>query len=233
MSNKTISGAKALHGQDPQQLLEKITRERIYANRYWKEQCFGLNAETVVDRAVQLRWVGGCVGGQQRPTPFLCLLLKLLQLQPPEPIVCAYIAAEEHKYLRLLGALYYRFAFPPGRVYLVLEGLLDDFRRVRVQRRDGTFECRRVDELVWAMLREERVFDVILPRMAARLVLEQAGELPLREPLVLVADGEAGGLNEAEEAEAEETVKQQTAGLDEIEQENLLRAKLGLKPLQR
>ncbi len=237
MSNKTISGAKALHGRDPQLLLEKITRERIYSSRFWKEQCFGVNAETLVDRAVQLKWAGGCVGGHQKPTPFLCLLLKLLQLQPPEEIVLTYIGAEEHKYLRLLGAFYYRFAFPAGKVYGVLEGLLADFRKIRVQKNDGTFDCRRFDELVWSMLKEERMFDVIMPRITGRMALEQAGDLPLREPLVLLDETE---LNEVEEEEEEtESGNEQpaddrkVAGLDEIEQENLLRAKLGLKPLQR
>jgi pre-mRNA-splicing factor 38A len=238
MSNKTISGAKALHGRDPQLLLEKITRERIYASRFWKEQCFGMNAESLIDRAVQLKWAGGCVGAHQKPTPFLCLLLKLLQLQPAEEIVLAYIGAEEHKYLRLLGAFYYRFAFPAGKVYPLLEGLLSDFRKIRVQRKDGTFECKRFDELLWAILKEERMFDVIMPRIAGRMALEQAGDLPLREPLVLLDEAEEAEIENYSGSETEkETVDQVTTAttpeLDEIEQENLLRAKLGLKPLQR
>ena len=237
MSNKTISGAKALHGRDPQLLLEKITRERIYASRYWKEQCFGLNAETLIDRAVQLKWAGGCVGAHQKPTPFLCLLLKLLQLQPAEEIVLAYIKeAEEHKYLRLLGAFYYRFAFPAGKVYPLLEGLLADFRKIRVQRKDGTFECKRFDELIWGFLREERMFDVIMPRMTGRMAMEQAGEIPLREPLVLLdADEEEESFESVDAVDEPVVEAAQVDGqvMDEIEQENLLRAKLGLKPLQR
>lgn len=227
--NRTAPGAKTLHGQDPQLLIEKITRERIYACRYWKEKCFGVDAETVVDRAGELKWAGGSFGAQQKPTPFLCLLLKLLQLQPSEPIVRAYIDAEEHKYLRLLGAFYYRFAFPAKQVYPLLESLLSDFRKIRVQRRDGTFELRRMDELVWVMLREERVFDVIMPRMTKRRVLEDEGLLEMREPLVDTADMTATEIAE----DTDETREEIPAGLDEIEQENLLRAKLGLKPLQR
>lgn len=231
--NRTVSGAKALHGQDPQLLIEKITRERIYASRYWKEKCFGLDAETVVDRAGELKWAGGTFGAQQKPTPFLCLLLKLLQLQPSEPIVRAYIDAEEHKYLRLLGAFYYRFAFPARQVYPVLEGLLGDFRKIRVQRKDGTFEVKRMDELVWMMLREERVFDVIMPRMTKRRVLEEEGVIDLREPLIDASEMIEGDEREREEETEKEEKDEATQLLDEIEQENLLRAKLGLKPLQR
>ena len=71
---------------------------------YWKEQCFGLTAETLVDKAVALKvyhvfihrylqgnmlltflrilltivqFYGGHVGGNNMPTDFLCLLVKV------------------------------------------------------------------------------------------------------------------------------------------------------------
>ena len=67
----------------PRQLLvHKILRDRIYNSTYWKRDCFALTAETVVDRAVELDYIGGTYGGNGKPTPFLCLILKLLQLQP-------------------------------------------------------------------------------------------------------------------------------------------------------
>ena len=90
MANRTIKGALPVHGKDPQLLVEKIIRERIYESLYWKEECFGLNAETILDRAVEVDSVGGTFANQ-RPVPFLCLLLKLLQIQPTTEIVDAYI----------------------------------------------------------------------------------------------------------------------------------------------
>ena len=99
-----------------QNLVEKILRSKIYNTMYWKEHCFALTAEALVDKAVDLRFVGGTYGGQVhsscqislgnylmapliyelaglrhigtsalcrgRPTEFMCLMLKLLQLQP-------------------------------------------------------------------------------------------------------------------------------------------------------
>ncbi|RIB28217.1 hypothetical protein C2G38_1564830 [Gigaspora rosea] len=50
-------------------------RTRIYESLYWKESCFDLTAETLIDRAVVLT-------SFQKPTEFLCLTLKLLHLQP-------------------------------------------------------------------------------------------------------------------------------------------------------
>ena len=61
-----------------QYLIEKIVRIKIYASLYWKEYCFALTAETLVERAAEIRHVGGTFGGQQKPTHFMCLLLKLL-----------------------------------------------------------------------------------------------------------------------------------------------------------
>lgn len=48
--NRTIGGAVSVRGMDPQHLIEKIVRSRIYDNPYWKEHCFALDAETILDK---------------------------------------------------------------------------------------------------------------------------------------------------------------------------------------
>lgn len=221
----------SIRGTDPQYLIEKITRERIYASVYWKEKCFGLTAESILDRALELSSVGGSYGAHQKPTEFLCLLQKLLQIQPTEAIVLTYIEAEEHKYLRLLGALYYRFVFPSVKVYKVLEPLLNDFRRIRVRQRDGTFTLKRFDELIWTLLREEKWVDCVMPRLTKRQVLEDSGELETARISIIEyqePEQSASGM-EQDKIESADSVK----FVDEIEEENALRAKLGLKPLIR
>lgn len=47
-----------------QNLVEKILRMKIYNSMYWKEHCFALTAESLVDKAVELKYVGGTFGGQ-------------------------------------------------------------------------------------------------------------------------------------------------------------------------
>jgi pre-mRNA-splicing factor 38A len=42
MDNKTVRDAIQVHGTNPQFLIEKILRTRIYESTYWKESCFGL-----------------------------------------------------------------------------------------------------------------------------------------------------------------------------------------------
>lgn len=96
-------------------LIEKVIRARIYDSIYWKEQCFALTgkslstfpqtlltlhgcaAETIIDKALELTSIGGVYGGNQKPTEFLSLALKLLVLQPEKAILLEYLKAEEFK----------------------------------------------------------------------------------------------------------------------------------------
>ena len=79
-------------------------RSRIYDCQYWKEHCFALTAESLLDKATDLRAIGGTYGGARKPAEFLCLILKLLQLQPDKEIIIEYIKNEDFKYVRVLGA---------------------------------------------------------------------------------------------------------------------------------
>ena len=76
-------------------------RKKIHDHTFWKEQCFGLTAETLVDKAMELDHVGGTFGGNRKPTPFLCLVLKMLQIQPEKEIVVEFIKNDDYKYVFL------------------------------------------------------------------------------------------------------------------------------------
>lgn len=54
-------------------------------------------AELVVDKAMELKFVGGVFGGNIKPTPFLCLTLKMLQIQPEKDIIVEFIKNEDFK----------------------------------------------------------------------------------------------------------------------------------------
>jgi pre-mRNA-splicing factor 38A len=177
--NATVVGAQSVHGVNPQTLVEKIMRNRIYASVYWKEQCFGLTAETLVDKAVELEDFGGTFGGNQQPTHFLCLLLKMLQLQPELEVVRQFIQNDDYKYVTVLGAVYLRLVGRPKEVYELLEPLLSDYRKIRRRTVMG-WEITHVDEIADALLNEEFYVDLALPRLADREVLERTEDLPPR-----------------------------------------------------
>ena len=51
----------------------------------------------LVDKAMSLNYIGGTYGGNTKPTPFLCLVLKMLQIQPEKDIVVEFIKNEDYK----------------------------------------------------------------------------------------------------------------------------------------
>lgn len=112
-----------------------------------------------------------------KPTPFLCLILKMLQIQPEKDIIVEFIKNEEFKYVRALGALYMRLTGSSLDCYKYLEPLFNDNRKLRIQNKQGVFELIHMDEFIDHLLREERCCDVILPRIQKRYVLEENNEL--------------------------------------------------------
>ena len=172
-----------IRGDNPLKLFEKAVRDRIIDSYYWKEQCFGLNAATLLDRAVELSFIGGTYGVAQKPTPFLCLAFKLLQLTPEREIITFYLekAGEEFKYLRALAAFYIRLAWEKDEeVYSTLEPLLADGRKLKRRMREG-WALTHVDEFVDDLLTKTRVCATTLPKINPRLQLEDADKLEPRE----------------------------------------------------
>ncbi len=98
MANRTDPLSLEAHGTNPQYLVDKITRDRIYGTRFWKEQCFGVSADALAALAARsIAWYGPCSGGGRVPSRFLCLLLKMLQLSPGVEVAREFIANAEFK----------------------------------------------------------------------------------------------------------------------------------------
>ncbi|KAK6435964.1 hypothetical protein LTR95_007851 [Oleoguttula sp. CCFEE 5521] len=171
-----------LHGDNPLKLFEKPVRDRIVDSYYWKEQCFGLNAATLLDRAVELTFIGGTYGIAQKPTPFLCLAFKMLQLLPEREVVMFYLqqAGEEYKYLRALAAFYVRLAWEKDEdVYVTLEPYLSDARKLKRRTREG-WALTYVDEFVDDLLCKTRVCATTLPKINPRGFLEDEDRIESR-----------------------------------------------------
>lgn len=122
----------------------------------------------------------------------MCLVLKMLQIQPEKDIVIEFIKNEDFKYVRILGAFYLRLVGRPLEVYQYLEPLYNDYRKVpscetpscllllpvircrcwhaqvRLRGSSGAFELSYVDVLVDQMLTSDYMFDIALPHLPAR-----------------------------------------------------------------
>ncbi|KAL3133818.1 U4/U6-U5 snRNP complex subunit prp38 [Trebouxia sp. C0010 RCD-2024] len=224
MANRTDPEAKTIHGTNPQNMVEKILRMKIYDSTYWKEHCFALTAEAVVDKAVDIKSLGGTYGGARKPSKFVCLLLKLLQLQPDKDIIIEFIKNEDYKYVRVLGAFYMRLVGRPIEVYNYLEPLYNDYRKLRMQNQDGGYALSHVDEVIDQMLTQEYLFDIALPRLPHRLTLERLNQL---EPWISAM---ADDFDEAAiKAEEDAAKKQADALLAEVSKERRHTDRLRLK----
>uniref|UniRef100_A0AC34RQV4 Pre-mRNA-splicing factor 38 n=1 Tax=Panagrolaimus sp. JU765 TaxID=591449 RepID=A0AC34RQV4_9BILA len=244
MANRTQKEGAVVKGRNPQNLIEKIIRHRIYESVYWKEECFGLSSEQVIDKGVALRYIGGVYGGNFKVTPFLCLTLKLLQLQPEKDIIIEFIRQDDFKYIRALGAFYIRLTFTAVEIYKYLEPLYNDYRKLRYMNKEGKFELLHMDEFIDNLLRGELYLGINLPHISKRQALEEADMLDL---YVSVLDKD---LEEAEISSDEEVKKPKPRLVSrrsrsrspkrsgkrddktEIQEANALRASLGLKPLE-
>jgi len=198
-----------IRGDNPLKLFEKPVRDRIVDSYYWKEQCFGLNAATLLDRATELNFIGGTYGVAQRPTPFLCLAFKLLQIVPDKEIIMFYLEQEEYKYLRALAAFYIRLAWEKDEeVYATLEPYLTDSRKLKRRTREG-WALTHVDDFIDDLLLKSRVCATTLPKINPRLFLEDEDRLEPRisalgeelEELDREDDDDDGKDSEVEEAD--------------------------------
>lgn len=184
MANRTDSSADTVHGANPQYLVDRIIRNKIYNDAYWKEFCFGLTTESLVDRASELDYIGGTYGGRRRPAKFLCLFLKMLQIQPDDEVVLEYIKQPDLKYLRALGVAYYRIASRHVNIYTTLEPLFADYRKLRYRDMVGKLSILHMDEFVDLLFREKTVCDVTMPGIPKREILEATLDLPPRESVL-------------------------------------------------
>mmetsp|Transcript_9451 Transcript_9451/g.18193 ORF Transcript_9451/g.18193 Transcript_9451/m.18193 type:complete len:239 (-) Transcript_9451:63-779(-) len=231
---------------NPVFLIDKVVRGKIFNSAYYKEKCFGLNAETLIDRAVELKAIGSTFGGIRRPTPFLCLVFKLLQIAPEIEIVEKYVKQDDFKYLRAVGAMYCRLVGKPVQVYNLLEPLYTDFSKLRRQRPDCSFEIVHMDEFIEELLHNEVVMEVQLPHIPKRMILEETEGLA---PRVSSIEHELDWEEDEEEPDRTEERKRvrplKKAGLadsgqnphkepvpESIEYWNLIRQQLGLPPLK-
>jgi pre-mRNA-splicing factor 38A len=199
MANRTDRGALRSHGADPQALIPHIVRDKIYNCRYWKEDCFALTAESIIDKTKALTCIGFSYGGFNRPSQFLCLLTKLLQISPDMEIIRAYIEfssgrptndpdeqIHDLRYLRALVIAYIRLVGKPEVVYRELEPLLMDFRKIVVLKPSGEYSTLHMDEWVSLLLdhHNKPVYGFLFPLLTRRSFLVSRGDLaPYKSPL--------------------------------------------------
>ena len=180
-------------------LMDPITRNRVIDSLFYKQHLYLTNEATVLPVITEhIAYLGG-IDAMGRPSAMICCLLRLLELEPSVEIVVECLQQKEFKYLTALMMLYVRLVMPSAEVYRLLEPYYADYRKLRVQRaavsqddagRTVRFALLYIDQWTERLLVEERAIGVFLPRLEARDVLEEAGEVEERLNEILVAKEE-------------------------------------------
>ncbi|KAF4983162.1 hypothetical protein FZEAL_1385 [Fusarium zealandicum] len=201
----------APNGLNPATIMEKAVKDRIVDSYFYKEQCFALNEADIVDRVVEhVSFIGGTYGVTQKPSPFLCLAFKLLELSPNDAILQEYLkyGGDEFKYLRVLACFYFRLTRQAKDVYEMLEPYLEDRRKLRRRGRAGVV-LTYVDDFVDELLTKDRVCGTSLWKMPKREILE---DLEILEPRVSPLGDLEDLLEEEDAAEAENGTREESVG---------------------
>lgn len=183
LDERGTNASLAPNGLNPATIMEKAVKDRIVDSYFYKEQCFALNEADIVDRVVEhVNFIGGTHGATQKPSPFLCLAFKLLELAPSDAILREYLqyGGEAFKYLRALACFYVRLTRKAKDVYELLEPFLEDRRKLRRKARAGT-TLTFVDDFVDDLLTKDRICATSLWKMPKREILE---DLEILEPRV-------------------------------------------------
>ena len=130
----------------------------------------------MLEKAAQLKCYGASFGGNSHPTKFLCLILKLLQIQPPQELIDTFLETQEFKYIRVLGAFYKRLTARPADVYQALEPLYTEYCKLRY-RDVNEWKIYMTDQFIHQMLHDDRVCGISLPRLPSRNSLVDEGYL--------------------------------------------------------
>ena len=81
MANRTVKDAHSVKGTNPQYLVEKIIRSRIYESKYWKEECFALTGE-VFELIFRVRFNKKIFLNGPKKSPVEVNWSRILQLYP-------------------------------------------------------------------------------------------------------------------------------------------------------
>eukprot|EP01080_Neovahlkampfia_damariscottae_P004326 gene4326-7682_t len=215
---------KPTYQTNPENLIDQILRNRIYNYKYYKEQCFGLSAETLIDKAVELEAIGGTFGGNRKPTNFICLLFKMLQIQIQPEIIHEFIKNRDYKYLTALGCFYLRLTGKPIDIYKTLEPLYSDYRKLRKRIVSGQYIITHMDEFIEDLLTKDYCCDIALPFLPRRILLENQELLTERETTLDEVDLHKILQQEKEEENKKEgfklKFKKQEEDLDSSEEED-------------
>jgi pre-mRNA-splicing factor 38A len=146
-------------------LIDLVTKDKIVRSLYWTTKAARLEILPLVELVVDLQYIGGVFGEYRTPTPYMCLMYRMLQLAPAPELVATMWQQDVHKYLRVF-ALHYLRLVAGKKDQVAIDDLplfIDDvmgldYRKLRVRDSAGAFVITHVDEVCDMLLDANRDF---------------------------------------------------------------------------
>lgn len=192
-------------------LIEPIIRHRIQDSLFYKQHLYLSNEATILPIIIEhVHYIGG-TDSSNRPSTFISCLFRLLELEPSKEIIKTYLTQldfNEFKYLTALTLIYIRLTYPSQEVYSIFDQYFQDFRKLRIKLKTSVFDSQKlpihykitfIDEWVDTLLVDERVIDLMLPRLIPRTTLVERGQLAPRQYYIDISDEEEKDAGEEEE----------------------------------
>lgn len=190
-------------------LIETIVRNRIKDTIFYKQYLYLTNEQTILPVIVNhVKYISG-LDANNRPGPFLCCLLRLLEISPSSIIIQIYLNQTNFKYLTALILLYIRMTYKSHEVYSITDPYFSNFSRLKVQLSSPKFhngiavnyDFTFMDVFVDELLHNDRVVDILLPRMESRLDLMDKGVLGQRQYFITSLEEETDDISPIEKQE--------------------------------
>ncbi|OBA23341.1 PRP38-domain-containing protein [Metschnikowia bicuspidata var. bicuspidata NRRL YB-4993] len=193
-------------------LVEPIIRHRVQDSLFYKQYLHLTNEQSILPVVAEhVQFVAG-TDSSSRPSPFLCCLVRMLEIEPPIEIVRIYLdqnGYQEFKYLTALTLLYCRMVMGAADFYVLHDEYIKDYRKLRFKGKNPTvtdeipvhYKIKHMDEWVDELATEERVVDIKIPYMGLRLVYIERGLVGEREYGAETSDDSEG--EESEEYQSD------------------------------
>lgn len=192
-------------------LIEPIIRHRIQDSVFYKQYLYLTNEATILNVVTNnITYISG-TDSIGRPSPFICCLLRLLELDPSQKILDVYLNQSEFKYLTALILLYYRMTINNELTYTTLESYYTDYRKLLLKLKNpeitstsvNHYTLTYIDEWVDFLLTKERLIDIMLPRLTPRYKLLESNLLKPRQYYIDVEDDTNVNVSDSYESDSD------------------------------
>lgn len=173
-------------------IIETIVRNRIKDSIFYKQYLFLTNEQTILPIIInQVHCLAG-LDSNNRPSNFLCCLLRLLEINPSREIINLFLSYPQFKYLTCLTLMFIRLTRSPVEIYTLFDTYNANYSKIRMLSSSPkivngipiNYSISYIDEFVDNLIHQERYLGIILPRIEPRYKLAERGVVLERQYLV-------------------------------------------------